>query len=401
MRSLNVLRQPAAWIAAALLAAVAYWQWPGTQDAAAPGTYLTQPATRGDLVARVTATGTLSARVTVQVGSQVSGRIQALHADFNSTVKKGQVIARLDPQLYQASVEQARANLAAAEANLARARVQANDAERQARRAAELQDQKLLSTAERDTARANAEATQASVMAAEGSVAQARAALNQARVNLDYTVIASPVNGVVISRSVDVGQTVAASLQAPTLFTIAEDLQKMQVHTSVAESDIGRLSETMPASFTVDAYPSERFRGRVAQIRNAPQVVQNVVTYDAVIDVDNPDLRLKPGMTANVTFVVARRENALRVANAALRYRPENSVQRTHASATPRRGEGPANQRTLWVLRDNQPQPVIVETGISDGQQTEILSGELREGDALITDTTAEKAKTAAPMRLF
>lgn len=387
----------------AALAAAGGWHAFGSRGAENGSLkFTTVPAARGTLVARVTATGTLSALVTVQVGAQVSGRIQELHADFNSPVKKGQVIARLDPQFFAASVEQARANLSAAQGNLSRAKALAADAARQARRAEELFAQKLVSQAERDTALANAESAEAGVAAAEGSVAQAQASLNLAKVNLDYTVIASPTDGVVISRSVDVGQTVAASLQAPTLFTIAQDLRKMQVHTNVAESDVGKLREGMPVSFTVDAYPAERFRGQVSQIRNAPQTVQNVVTYDAVIDVDNSDLRLKPGMTANASFVYARREDALLVPNAALRFRPPAELQKTSAAPQPRRGEGPANQRNVWVLRDGQALTVSIETGVSDGTQTEVIGGDLREGDALITDASGAKPKTAQqPMRMF
>ena len=361
--------------------------------------FITAAALRGPLMARVTATGTLSARVTVQVGSQVSGRIQALSADFNSTVKKGQVIARLDRQLFEAGVEQARANLAAAQGNLTRARAEAANAERQAGRGSELYDQKLLSQAERDTVRSNAESAQAGVAAAEGLVAQARAALSQARINLDYTVIASPTNGTVISRNVDVGQTVAASLAAPILFVIAEDLRKMQVHTNVAESDVGKLKEGMPVVFSVDAYPGEGFSGELTQIRNAPQMAQNVVTYDAVLDVDNTDLRLKPGMTANVSFITAQRQDALLVPNAALRFRPSAELLKT---APAPQSQGTPQQRTLWVLRAGLPAPVLVEVGISDGSRTEISSGELQAGDELIADTTAAKPKTASqPTRLF
>ena len=383
-------------LAATALALAAAGGWAAFKPAGETGSeaaYITMPASRGKLVARVTATGTLSALVTVQVGSQVSGRITELAADFNSVVKKGQIIARLDPQLFEASVAQAQANLTAAEGNLARARAEAADAERQSRRADELFAQKLVAQADRDTAASKLDSARASIAAAEGSVAQARAALGLAKVNLGYTVIASPTDGVVISRSVDVGQTVAASLSAPTLFTIAQDLRQMQVHTNVAESDIGKLKDDTPVSFTVDAYPSERFRGRVAQIRNAAQVVQNVVTYDAVIDVDNSDLRLKPGMTTNVTFIYARREDALLVPNAALRYRP--SVEQTRSQKP--RGEGALNERTLWVLREGQPVAVAALTGVSDGSFTEITGGELKDGDALITDQKSDKAKAQQP----
>ena len=388
----------------ALLLIFGGWKAFGTRGAG-DETYKfsTVPAARGKLVARVTATGTLSALVTVQVGSQVSGRIQELNADFNSKVKKGEIIARLDSQMFEASVQQAQANLAAAQGNLAKAKALAADAQRQAARAADLFEQHLVSQADRDTARANADSAEAGVAAAEGGVAQARAALNQARVNLAYTVISSPTDGVVISRSVDVGQTVAASLQAPTLFTIAQDLRKMQVHTNVAESDVGKLSEDLPVSFTVDAYPSERFRGKIIQIRNAPQTLQNVVTYDAVINVDNEDLRLKPGMTANVNFIYARRDDALIAPNAALRFHPPAELQKSSGAAPAgRHGEGPPSQRTIWLLRDQSPLAVQVEIGVSDGSQTEITAGEIKEGDLLITDAASSKPKPPQPMgRVF
>jgi len=216
----------------------------------------------------------------------------------------------------------------------------------------------------------------------QGVVEQARAGLYQAQVNLDYTRILSPIDGIVISRSVDVGQTVAASLQAPTLFTIAQDLRKMQVDTDVAEADVGKLRPGLAATFNVDAYPGERFKGVIRQIRNAAQTVQNVVTYDAVIDVDNSDLRLRPGMTANVTFVYAEKDDALRVPNAALRFRPPSEL-----AATPAAKPSP-ERRTVWALRDGRPRPISIRIGLSDGSVTEALDGDLREGDPLITEAT-------------
>ena len=319
--------------------------------------YETARVDRGRIVAQVTATGTLSALVTVQVGSQVSGRIQQLFVDFNSPVKKGQLIAKIDPQLFQATLEQARANHIAARADLARAKVQAADAARQLARTRSLAERKLVAQADLDTAQATAEGAQAGVDAAAGKVEQARASLQQAQVNLAYTNIISPINGTVISRSVDVGQTVAASLQAPTLFVIAEDLAKMQVDTSVAEADIGKLRAGMDASFTVDAFPGRRFRGTVRQIRNAPQNVQNVVTYDAVVDVGNPDLELRPGMTANVSFVFADRADVLRVPNGALRFRPSAELQ-AGASRRRRRGRSPGRR-----LERRRPRRGVAGTG--------------------------------------
>ena len=395
---------------ATVIAALLIWRL-GARSAESPE-YLTTLAERGTVQARVTATGTLSALVTVQVGSQVSGRIQQLFADFNSQVAEGQLIATIDPRLFDAEVQQSRANLEAAQAELTRARVQAKDAQRQAQRAQELAQRGLLSRGEADTASANAAATEASVLSAQAGVTQARAALTRSETNLAYTRIVSPTDGVVISRSVDVGQTVAASLQAPILFTIAQDLRQMQVNTSVSESDVGRLRAGMPATFTVDAYPAERFQGKVRQVRDVATTLQNVVTYDAVIDVENPELKLKPGMTANVTFTYARAENVLRVPNAALRFRPPEALS-PDSSATPARSPGgrrgrdaAANpQRTIWVLRDGRAQAVAVVTGISDGSMTEVVSGELAESDAVITDLLnpppAANDSAAGRLRMF
>jgi len=258
---------------------------------------------RGPITAKVTATGTLSALVTVQVGTQVSGRIDKILVDFNSKVTKGQVIAKIDPLLFQAVLENARANYAAAEGNVFKLQARADDGKLQLERAQALFDRKAIAQQDLDTARANSRAADGDLVAAKGNLQQAKASLHQAELNIQYTTIKSPTTGVVISRSVDVGQTVAASLSAPTLFLIAEDLTKMQVDTSVSEADIGKLKAGMAASFSVDAYPTRTFQGTIRQLRNAPQTVQNVVTYDAVIDVSNPNLELRPGMTANVTFV--------------------------------------------------------------------------------------------------
>lgn len=359
----------------------------------------TTPVERRDIQSRVTATGTLSALVTVQVGSQVSGRIQEITVDYNSPVKKGQVIARIDPQLYDAALERARANVLAAKASVQKAHVAYQNARRQQERSKELLDKRLISQAEQDTADATADSAQTDVSSSEAALAQAQASLNEAQVNLKYTTIISPTDGIVISRSVDVGQTVAASLQAPTLFTIAEDLRKMQVDTSVGEADVGRLQPGQHSTFTVDAYPGERFEGVIRQIRNAAQTVQNVVTYDAVIDVQNPDLKLKPGMTANVTIVTDQKSDVLSVPNAALRFRPATPVAQSGgtppssaatggsgtAGAAGGAGPKPPGSRMLFVLRDGHPVPVPVKVGLSDGTVTEVQTGELHEGDPIIT----------------
>jgi HlyD family secretion protein len=376
-------------VALAGFAVVAWMRFRPREGSAAPK-WQTAAVDRGRIVAKITATGTVSPLKTVQVGSQVSGRILELAADFNSTVSKGQVIARIDPQLFKATVERARANLAAARADQQRARALAQDAERQAERARSLAERKLVAQSEADTAASNAEAARAQVIAAGGSVQQATAALHEAELNLTYTTIYSPIDGVVISRSVDVGQTVAASFQAPTLFTIAEDLKKMQVDSSVSEGDVGRLKPGMKVTFTVDAYPGKNFPGVVRQIRNAPTTVQNVVTYDAVIDVDNPELELKPGMTANVTFLVGKKDDALRVPNAALRFRPPGQQEAGE------RGERGERGKTVYRLEKGKPVPVKVKTGLSDGTTTEIVEAELAPGDLVVTDTAGGASKPAA-----
>jgi HlyD family secretion protein len=344
---------------------------------------------RGAILARITATGALSPVITVQVGSQVSGRIQRLEVDFNSRVRRGQLLARIDPALFIAAEAQARANLSAARANLVKAQAQARDAARQLRRQKELRERELISQADLDTAQTTAEAADATVAASRAAIEQAGAALAQATTNLAYTNIYSPIDGVVISRNVDVGQTVAASLQAPTLFLLAQDLAQMQVDTSVAEADVGRLREGMPATFTVDAYPAEVFRGTIRQVRNAPQTIQNVVTYDAVIDVANEELKLKPGMTANATVVYAERRDVLRVPNAALRFRPPPELHAARSAPTEVRPLGTAqtrDQRVVWVLRGTTPIATPIRVGVSDGTVTELVEGELQAGDALVVE---------------
>ena len=428
----SMLKSKTFWIVAGavVVLGVAGWLRMRQTRSSSEPRFETTKLERGRIAARVTASGTLSALVTVQVGSQVSGTVAALYADFNSTVKKGELVAKIDPRLFEAAVQQSRANLVAAQGNLLKARAQAVDAARIAQRNAALFERKLIAQADADTAQATADAAKAAVDAAAGTVEQAKAQLHQAELSLAYTDIRSPKDGTVISRNVDVGQTVAASLQAPTLFLIAEDLRKMQVDTSVAEADIGKLQPGMRAMFTVDAYPNERFRGTIRQVRNSPQTVQNVVTYDAVIDVDNADLKLKPGMTANCTFTYADRENALRLPSAALRFRPPAEVLAAagaapaatpgpggaagpgtrHAGGTgaPGRGFGNGGPRgpmsgprpepslkTVWVLADGKPRAVTIKTGVSDGSMVEVVEGALKEGDLVITDVASGGATPA------
>jgi HlyD family secretion protein len=358
---------------------------------------------RGSIVSIVSASGTLEAVETVQVGTQVSGSVQTLSADFNSIVKKGQVLARLDPALIQADIERNKANVAGAEADAERSRVALNDADTKLQRAKELADRQLLPRSDFDAAEIAQKTAQAQVKASAAQVTQARAALAQSQVNLAKTVITSPIDGIVISRSVDVGQTVAASLQAPTLFTIAADLSRMQLKASIDESDLGNIRDGQAVTFRVDAYPTDTFRGVVQQVRLDPVVEQNVVTYAAIITAPNPDLKLKPGMTATVTVEVARRDNALRVPVAALRFRPSNAVlealgqprpdsgtTQARPAATGTSGAKPAGtaQGTVWIDSNNRMQPVSITTGVSDGQFTEIVDGTLQEGTAIVTQVT-------------
>ena len=282
----------------------------------------TQPFSRGDIVDAVSATGTLEAVETVEVGTQVSGVVRELNADFNSIVRKGQVIARLDPQLIQTQIEQQTANVLRAEADMERLKVSQDDAEQKLERAKQLNARSLIPRTELETADVNVQAAAAQVKAAQAGLTQARAQLKNQRVNLGYTTIAAPIDGIVISRNVDAGQTVAASMNAPTLFVLAADLTRMQVVANIDESDVGRIRPGQSVSFQVDAYPSDRFTGTVSQVRLQPTVVQNVVTYSTVITVPNLQLKLKPGMTANVTIEVVRRNDVLRVANGAMRFRP-------------------------------------------------------------------------------
>ncbi|HEU4343730.1 MAG TPA: efflux RND transporter periplasmic adaptor subunit [Candidatus Binatia bacterium] len=374
--------------------------------------YVTVPVTRGNITQAVSSTGTLQAVVTVQVGSQVSGTIEKLFADFNTKVKAGQVVAQLNQDKFKASVDQARANLLAAQSNLAKARVTVADALRTLERNRELRKRELMAQSELDAAQTAYDAAVAQVEVNKAQLAQSQAALNQAMVDLNNTVIRSPVDGIVISRNVDVGQTVAASLQAPTLFTIANDLSKMEVHTNVDEADVGNVGEGQEVTFTVDAFPARRFRGKVHQVRNAPIVVQNVVTYDAVVRIDNKELVLKPGMTANVQFMVSRKQDVLTVPNMALRFRPpeeKNEAQellrreqsrsapavgarRTSRTSSSRGGGGAAvaaRRVRIYVVRDFQAHPVEVQLGITDGSRTELTSDDLKENDLVIIGMTS------------
>ena len=315
-----------------------------------------EKVTKGSVVATVSATGTLSAVTTVKVGSQVSGIIARLHADFNSEVRKGQLLAELDPTPFQATVDQRRADLE-------RAKVELRNAELVLARAKKLLDAQLQAQSEYDTAKANRDG-------AAASVAQSTASLRQAETNLAYTRILSPIDGVVVDRQYDIGQTVAASFQAPVLFTIAQDLTKMQVLTNIDEADIGRVKEGQEATFTVDAFAERTFTGRVSQIRLSPQTVQNVVTYPVLLDVGNPELRLRPGMTANVLVPVDRRDDVLRVPNAALRFRPDPADLEAGAKTGTEKGPGAAaGTRAEDVAAAARPEPAATASADAGGER--------------------------------
>jgi HlyD family secretion protein len=286
----------------------------------------TMPVTRGDVVDAVAATGTLQAVETVDVGTQVSGTVQELYADFNSIVRKGQIIARLDPSLIQTQIEQQEANVTRSEADLERLKVALADAKQKYDRAKAMFDKTLIPRTDLETAEVNVKSADAQIKSAEASLVQAKASLNNQKVNLDHTVITAPIDGIVIARSVDQGQTVAASMNAPTLFILAADLTKMQVLANIDEADVGRMRPGQTVTFRVDAFPTDTFHGQVEQVRLQPAVVQNVVTYSTVIAVPNTDLKLKPGMTANVNIEIARKSNVLRVPAAALRFRPTEEM---------------------------------------------------------------------------
>ena len=363
-------------ILAAGVAAFAYWP-----DGKSPPSerYRTQTADRGDIVQTITANGTLNPVVLVNVGTQVSGTVHKISADFNDRVKDGQVLAELNPALFQAQVKQSEANVLAAQAALDLARIKID-------RVVALQRKNLVAKEELDIARQQVDAANAQLKLAE-------AQLERDRINLRNSVIRSPISGVVVARSVDVGQTVAANFQTPTLFQIAQDLRQMQINTSIAEADVGSLQPDMPASFTVDAYPDQRFQGRIRQIRLNPTIQQNVVTYNVVVDVDNADGRLLPGMTAYVSVSAAERKDVLRVPNAALSFQPRRDDEE---EGKPR---PPARERKIQVhVLDDQGKlkPVPVETGITDNALTEIVRGDLKPGDRVVTRETRKRDAGAA-----
>jgi HlyD family secretion protein len=364
-------------------AATWYWWTSGTE----PVHYKTALVDRGPITSIVTATGTVNPVVSVQVGAQVSGKIAKLFADFNSKVEEGQILAQIDQQPFKARVSQARAAVKNARGNLAKSRNMMAQRKLERDRMAALRPQAFVSQADLDLAETNYRDAAAQTEVAQAQLDQAEAALASAELDLGYTTIYSPVNGIVVSRNVDAGQTVAATFQTPVLFVIAQDLTKMEVNANVSESDIGGVTEGARANFRVDAYPKRFFEGTVTQVRNAPISIQNVVTYDVVISVDNRELKLKPGMTANVTIVTGNKDNPLRVPNGALRFKMPNV---------------PFDKKStsLWVLNEqNRPDRVEVTTGIADSLSTEIIEGPLREGDRVIVgiDIGDEQARKKLP----
>ena len=378
--------------------------------------YRTENVGRGDIVASVTATGTLSAVTTVLVGSQVSGIISRLHADFNSPVKQGQLLAEIDPTPFQAAVEQHKADLLQKEVQMRNAEINLH------------RQQRLL--ADNLAPQADFDAAKAAYDEAVAEVRQSQATLDQAETNLRYTKIVSPIDGVVVARQFDVGQTVAASFQAPTLFTIAQDLTKMQVQADVDQSDIGRVRVGQHTKFTVDAYPDKEFRGRISQIRLNATISQNVITYPVIIQVDNPEGKLRPQMAANVAIEVARVHNVLRVPSAALRFRPpeeaataqtgsgsasapgQSAALRSRPPVAARTGASNGNvsvpghsaagrgergtQNVYLLVGAEELKPVSIRTGISDGMYTEVLEGEIKEGDRITTGLATTKADSSS-----
>jgi HlyD family secretion protein len=379
----------------ALLAAgaVTWWLWP--KSVSVEARFSTAKLERGGITQSVAANGTLNPVVLVSVGSQVSGIVSKLHADFNDQVKAGQVLLELDPTLNRAQLQQSAANLASAKASLDLA--QANEA-----RMRGLFEQEYVTRQDMETAVQG-------LKVAKAQLDLAKAQVMRDRTNLDNTLIRSPVSGVVVSRLVDVGQTVAASLQAPTLFTIAQDLSHMQIDTSYAEADVGNIRVGQAASFRVDAFPNRMFHGVVRQVRLNPTTQQNVVTYDVVISVENPDQVLMPGMTAYVSIVVAERKNVLMVPNAALRFRPSDAGSRSEkarldkAKTDGRSKDNVTPMGTVYVLENGQPKAVRIAVGITDNRVTEVLGGDLKEGDAVIVEDRqpASKANSGSGMRLF
>jgi HlyD family secretion protein len=377
-----------AGLAALLIVAIAAATWWALAEESTVH-YVSVPVAKGAVIRTVTATGTVNPELTIIVGTAVSGIIQELSCDYNTQVKKGQVCARIDPRPYQSLVDQNKANLAVANAQLEKDKANLTYAKLALGRAATLVQTHAVSQDAYDSAKSTYDQALAQITFNEATIQQRQASLDAAQVNLDYANIVSPVDGTVVSRNVTMGQTVAASFQTPTLFLIATDLTKMEVDANVSESDIGGIKLGNKATFTVDAYAKRTFEGKVRQVRQSPQNVQNVVTYDVVVSVNNSDLTLMPGMTAGSRIVVDQRNDVIRVPNQALRYVPKNLA-----------GAVQSGQAQIWVLRDGQSTSIPVVAGLDDDSFTEIVSGDVKPGDLVIIAERAATAKKAVTPRL-
>jgi HlyD family secretion protein len=410
-------------VLAVLGGGAAFW-YVSSRGEVEPPSIQTTAVTQGDIRDTVQATGALEAVTTVAVGSQVSGIVSWLGADFNSVVKQGQIIARLEPSLLEAQVEQARANLQRVNTDVRQRQMNLEDREAKYARAQQLWNQQLISRDELEAARLAAAAATMDLESTRAQVVQAQASLNQALVNLSHTTIRSPIDGIVIQRSVDVGQTVAASLSSPTLFLLVGDLTKMRVSAAIDESDIAQIQPGQPVNVTVDAFPGRRFPGTVAQVRLQPTVASNVTTYTTIVDVENPRRELMPGMTATAEIEVASRDNVVRVPNTALRFRPSAEVFAALGQAAPEQnppgprpattgdasravrvstrdgddasGQAPAGTRgEVWVHENGALRRIPVRVGLSDGSHTELLSGDLTPGTEVVTAVVIPGASSA------
>lgn len=378
------------------LGGAGYW-WISREETPA---YVTAPVSRGDIERDITMTGSVNPQVTVQVGSYVSGIVKSLGCDFNTEVKVGQVCARIDPQPFQVVVDQSRADVTTAEAQLGKDRAALAYAKASLERDRILLGRDIVSRDQVDSDQSTYDQANAQIAYDEATIVSKKAALKAALVNLGYTEIVSPVDGTVITRNVDVGQTVVSSLQSSTLFLIGKDMTRMQVDTNVSEADISAVQAGQQAAFSVQAYPDRTFRGTVTEIRRAPITVQSVVTYDVVVTVDNPDLALFPGMTADTRIVIARRHDILRVPLPALRFTPKDGQSR---GTDHRRAEDDSNEGTgrVWVLKDGRPHPIRVKTGVEDGKLIEVESPELRADDRVVLSEIRPRERRGVPTQPF
>jgi HlyD family secretion protein len=378
--SFRTLARYRSWIIVAVVILGGWWYF--SHGEAKSARFITAKVTRGSIVRAVSATGTVNPVITVQVGTYVSGPITAIYADFNAPVKQGQRIAKIDPRPYAAQVALSTAALANAEAQLKKDQANLEYQRVTYQRDSRLIKLNVVDQDQLDSQKSTFDQANAQVALDRASIQQAQATLNNAQLNLNYTDIVSPVDGTVVSRNVDVGQTVAASFQTPTLFLVAKDLTKMQVDSNVSESDIGGVTQGQTATFKVDAFPDREFQGKIAQVRQAPITVQNVVTYDVVVNVDNPELLLKPGMTANVNIVTSRAQNVVRIPIDALRFIPHGHTASDSATSA---ADVPGTQTTVWVPNGRRLEPADITTGLSDGTWVEMHEGDLEPGDLVVT----------------